>query len=448
MQIAAYGKQDTYLTGNPQITFFKYVYKKYSNFAIESIEHSLDNVNSVDETKNVVTISSHSGDLIHKVHLQVDFTAGVTTSSELATTYLSFTNNTGWAYVKEASIYIGEQLIDKHYSEWFDIWNELSDPYQKEHFLVNKHNSKKNYYNGVKNTEKPSSEQVNYLVSDDKLTCFIPLNFWFNRNPGLALPIIALQHHTIKFHFTFRKMSGLFNTNKNTTANPNKSPSVKLFIDFIFLDKDERRKFATDKHQYLIEQLQHIGPETLSNTHNLTLNHPVKELVWVCRNKNAGTEANDLSTQGVLCDGLLNKSSLTSGSWHYNDYFNYVCPDRSSLARTEIVGGNKSYEPFENATLLFSGIERFTKRKPTYFRLLQPSSHHSRVPTKHIYCYSFALKPEDFQPSGTCNFSQMHNAQLKFENISNTSNMDILIYAVNYNILCFMDGMAGLRFSN
>lgn len=450
MQIAAYGKQDVQLTGNPQMTFFKYVYKRYSNFAIESIEHTLDTVSSVEETNATVTINSHSGDLISKVHLQVEFTAGLemaTASKSDNTKYLSFTNGTGWAFVKEASISIGEQIIDKHYSEWFDIWNELTDYAQKEHLLVNKHNAKKSYYEGIKNQEAAEADQVKYIEADDKLICYIPLHFWFNRNPGLALPIIALQHHDIKFHFTFRRMSALFNSNANTVANPNVAPTVKLFIDFIFLDKDERKKFATEKHQYLIEQLQRVGPDSLSTTHNLNFNHPVKEIFWICRNKKAGTEATDLSTGGTNTDALNNLSSNAESTWDYNDFFNYVCPDRTDLGRTEVIGGNKSYEPFEYARLTFNGIDRFTKRKPSYFRIVQPSTYHSRIPTKHIYCYSFALKPEDYQPSGTCNFSQIHNSQLLFENISTTGNMDIIIFAVNYNQLCIMNGMAGLRYS-
>ena len=450
MQLAAYGKQDVHLTGNPQMTFFKYVYKRYSNFTIESVEHTLDTINNVGETKTTVTISSHSGDLISKVHLQVEFTAGLemaTASKSDPTKYLSFTNETGWAFVKEASISIGEQQIDKHYSEWFDIWNELSDYAQKEHLLVNKHNGKKSYYEGIKNKEAAAVDQVKYIEADDKLICYVPLHFWFNKNPGLALPIIALQHHEIKFHFTFRRMTGLFNSNANAEYNPNKVPNVKLFIDFIYLDKDERTKFATEKHQYLIEQLQKIGPEPLSISHNLNLNHPVKELIWVCRNNKAGTEATDLTTQGSNTNAITNLSSYAESTWSYNDYFNFVCPDRTDPRRTESLGGSKSYEPFEYARLTFNGVDRFTKRKPSYFRVVQPSTHHSRIPTKHIYSYSFALRPEDYQPSGTCNFSQIHNSQLLFENISTVGNMDLLVFAVNYNQLCIMNGMAGLRYS-
>lgn len=451
MQLAAYGKQDVHLTGNPQMTFFKYVYKRYSNFAIESVEHSLDTMNSVNETKTVVTINSHSGDLISKVHLQVEFTAGLemaNASKSDPTKYLSFTNGTGWAFVKEASISIGDQQIDKHYSEWFDIWNELSDSEQKEHLLVNKHNAKKSYYEGIKNQEEPAVSQVKYIEADDKLICYVPLHFWFNRNPGLALPIIALQYHEIKFHFTFRRMTALFNSNANAENNPNIAPKVNLFIDFIYLDKEERKKFATEKHQYLIEQVQRMGPESLSTSHNLNFNHPVKELIWVCRNKKAGTEATDLTTQGSNTDGVNNLSSVSESNWAFNDFFNFVCPDRTNVARTEVIGGNKSYEPFEFARLTFNGIDRFTKRRPSYFRILQPSTHHSRIPTKHIYCYSFALRPEDYQPSGTCNLSQIHNAQLLFENISTSSNMELIVFAVNYNQLCIMNGMAGLRYSN
>ena len=173
MQLAAYGKQDVYLTGNPQITFFKYVYKRYSNFAIESVEHTLDNINTVDESKCIVTINSHSGDLIHQVFVQIEFEAGVeltNAAKNLDTNYLSFTNETGWAYIKEASISIGDQIIDRHYSEWFTVWNELSDATQKQHIIVNKHNAKKAYYESIKNLENPNVlQQRRYIINNDKL---------------------------------------------------------------------------------------------------------------------------------------------------------------------------------------------------------------------------------------------------------------------------------------
>lgn len=451
MQLAAYGKQDVYLTGNPQITFFKYVYKRYSNFAIESVEHTLDNINTVDESKCIVTINSHSGDLIHQVFVQIEFEAGVeltNAAKSLDTSYLSFTNETGWAYIKEASISIGDQIIDRHYSEWFTVWNELSDATQKQHIIVNKHNAKKAYYESIKNLENPNVlQQRRYIINNDKLICYVPLQFWFNRNPGLALPIVALQHHNIKFHFTFRKMTGMFNSNAQLANNPNKVPKIKLFVDFIFLDKDERKKFATEKHQYLIEQVQQLGPIKLQNIHNLTFNHPIKELIWVCRNNKAGTEASDLTIFENNINAVNNLSKNNEDTWQYNDYFNFSCPDRN-ISREEVIGGGKSFEPYEHATILFNGIERFTKRKPSYFRIVQPGNHHSRIPTKHIYSYSFSLKPEDYQPSGTCNFSQIHNPQIKFDNITTSGNMDLIVYGINYNLLCIMNGMAGLRFSN
>lgn len=450
MQLQAYGKQDKCLTGNPEITFFKYVYKRYHNFSIETAEEILNTTGSVDEHTVFKTICPHGGDLMHKAHLQITFTAGTTMDNKgTSTNYLSFTNNTGHAYVKEASILIGDQEIDKHYSEWFDIWNELSDPYNLEHLSVNKHNAKTSYYKSTKNDEvSDPNDEVIYIESDDKLTCYVPLKFWFNMNPGLALPLIALQYHSIKFKFLFRKLDGLFNSN-TTFSNPTIAPDVKLYVDYIYLEEDQRRKFATDQHKYLITQLQRSGPETLKTSHDLIFNHPVKELIWVCRNSRAGTEGSDPATNGANFDGSLNISSATGnfgGSWNYNDYFNYSSPDRSIL--TEVIGGSKSYEPFTYATLLFNGIERFSKRRPSYFRIAQPSSYHSNIPGKHIYSYSFCLKPEEYQPSGTCNFSMIQTPQLRFDTVCGSGQlMEIIIFAVNYNQLCIKDGMAGIRFS-
>lgn len=450
VQLQAYGAMDKKLTGNPQMSYFPYVYKRHTNFAIETREEVLDLTSSVGEQTTIKTIVASQADLMYKAHVQIKFTASTTMDNQgTSTNYLSFTNNTGHAFVKEVSILIQDQEIDKHYSEWFDIWSELTDPNEIEHLPVNKHVGKNIYYKSIKNPEADVADQEIFIESDDTLTCYVPLKFWFTKNPGLALPLLCLYHHTVKFKFVFRKMDALFNSN-TTFSNPTTAPDVKLYIDYILLDEDERRKFITDnKHTYLITQLQRHGPQQLTNIHDLVFNHPVKEIVWVCRNQNAGTEGSNPAVNGASFDGASNLSSATAdfgGSWNNNDFFNYSSPDRSIL--TEVVGGNKSYEPFTYATLLLNGIERFTKRRPSYFRITQPMNYHSKVPSKHIYVYSFALKPEEHQPSGTCNFSVIQKAQLKFDAVSGTGQqMDLIVFAVNYNQLCIMDGMGGLRFS-
>jgi hypothetical protein len=459
LQLNAYGEQDKMLTGtllnnntrnNPNMSFFKYVYRKHTNFAIEQVEHIIENSKSLEEYKGISTLSSRTGDLVTNCIIKMEFTAGVTMDNkDVSTNYLTFTNNTGHAYLKDVEIRIGEQMIDKHYSLWLDIWNELTDKDFREHTAVNKHSAKLAYYKGTKNSEETNpNNYVKYIEADDTLTCYVPLKFWFNRNPGLALPLIALQHHTVKLHMTFRKMSAIFNSN-TTFSEPNIIPEVNVIVDYVFLDGEERRKFAMGKHKYLIEQLQYQGAENLTTRHNLTFNHPVKEIIWVCQNRRASTEGDNPSTNGSNFDGTINLSSSESNfgaSWGYNDYFNYSSPDRSVL--TEVIGGSKSYECFNYARLQINGIDRIEKQRPSYFRICQPMTHHTKIPNKHIYTYSFALYPEEYQPSGTCNFSMLNSAHLVFDSVSNSEQlMDINIFAINYNELCIMNGMGALRYN-
>jgi hypothetical protein len=173
--------------------------------------------------------------------------------------------------------------------------------------------------------------------------------------------------------------------------------SASLYVDYIYLDTDERRRFAQVSHEYLIEQLQFTGDESGSNKIKLNFNHPVKELIWVEKNNNAG----------------IGRYTTT----------------------------------YESAKLQLNGHERFSVRKPAYFQYVQPYQHHNRVPTEQgINVYSFALKPEEHQPSGTCNMSRIDNATLNLDRVSKTST--IKVFAVNYNVLRVMSGMGGLAYSN
>jgi len=356
MQLVAYGAQDVYLTGNPQITFWKVVYRRHTNFAMESIEQTFNG--TADFGRKVTCTVSRNGDLVHKVYLQVEVT-GVSTNVNKAF---------GHALIKSVEVEIGGQQIDKHYGEWLDILHELSCPEEKKTGVE----TMLGYGDG---TQTPT-------------TLYIPLQFWFCRNPGLAVPLIALQYHEVKINLEF---------NANPAGNGSMT-SAALWVDYIYLDTDERRRFAQVSHEYLIEQLQFTGTETLANATNkvrMNFNHPVKELVWVA-------------------DG----SGVNSMNWG------------------ALVGDVK---------MLLNGHDRFAARDSSYFKLVQPHQHHTRVPTKSVHCYSFALKPEEHQPSGTCNFSRIDNATLQ---VGHTSAATLRLFAVNYNVLRVMSGMGGLAYSN
>lgn len=423
IQLRTSGKQTKHIVGNPQTTHFKSVYFRHTNFAIESIPCVFNNSISNTSESNVSVIIHKTGDLVSNAH--IEFILKLTTNSLSGGTYVNFTNSTGYAAIKEVSIEINSQEIDKHYSEWFDIWNELTDPHYNEHKLVNKHNAKYTYLKSNNGTTR--------------VKCYVPLKFWFCRNPGLALPLVALQNSQVIMKFKFRNPYTLINTDHTSgTITPSYEKIPELYVDYIFLDTKEKRDFATKKHQYLIEQLQFNRKQTFTNNHELNFNNPVKELIWVCQNKNVNIEYN-LNSIGNNADAYSNVNTSLD---YNNDYFNYQSISTSSQDYLYTLTNN---EPFNEAEIFFDGNSRFNKRKATYFRTIQPSTYHSKVPSKHIYIYSFSLKPEEHQPSGVCNFSKLKSAKITFS--SPATNTDILMFAHSYNLLRIMEGKAGIAYS-
>ena len=353
MQLVAYGAQDIYLTGNPQITFFKVVYRRHTNFAMEAIVQTFEGQPAAN--RKVSATIARNGDLVHRVYLECD---GAVTASGL---------------VEEVELEIGGQLIDRHCGKWMEIWVELTHDSAK----------KAQYEDMTEGTDKS----------------WMPLQFSFCRNPGLAIPLIALQYHEVKLNIRFG----------DTVPG-----TVCLYCDYIYLDTDERRRFAQTSHEYLIEQTQSSKSNAVAagcaNKVPLHFNHPVKELVW-CFNNNVG---------GVAAAKVL---------------------------------------------LRLNGHERFSARCGAYFSRVQRYQHHtgakgSKLSTAdtndswgdELQMYSFALQPEEHQPSGTCNFSRIDNAMLEVSDLAadadtNTSAC-VDVYAMNYNVLRIMSGMGGLAYSN
>jgi len=289
MQLVAYGAQDIYLTGNPQITFFKVVYRRHTNFSMEAIEQTFSG--SPDFGRKVYCTISRNGDLIHRVYLQVKLPA-VKADGDSS---FRWVNYVGHALIKHVEVEIGGQRIDKHYGDWLHIWNELSQTAGKSD----------GYDNMVGNVDR-LYRSVGGGQTVDGLTLFIPLQFWFCRNPGLALPLIALQYHEVKINLEFRSFSDLCGTSKADNSEGDlptgvSLESASLYVDYIYLDTDERRRFAQVSHEYLIEQLQHTGDESVNQTNvkvKLNFNHPVKELVWVvqldsCVNSNLQVDSDN-----------------------------------------------------------------------------------------------------------------------------------------------------------
>jgi hypothetical protein len=384
MQLVAYGAQDIYLTGNPQITFFKVVYRRHTNFSMESIEQTLSG--TVGFGNKVTSTVSRNGDLIHKVY--AEFTKGSSNTFDA-----NGCANFGSAVLEEVELEIGGQRIDKHYGHWMEVWSELSEVnptgaagLQAATLTAGTVFQNMSGMGGVFGGDTAVTENI-----------FVPLQFYFCRNPGLALPLIALQYHEVKI--TVKLAS-------NTTMAL--GGTMKLWVDYIYLDTDERRRFAQQSHEYLIEQLQYENHASAVNM-ELNFNHPVKELVF------AG--------QGAAADTGAGPSTPTSIS------------TTSTLQ------------------LKLNGHDRFAARDYRYFTRTQVAQHHSGFGginpqsgggiADSIGVYSFALKPEEHQPSGTCNFSRIDNARLILGGAQALN-----VYAVNYNVLRIMSGMGGLAYSN
>ena len=426
LQLVAYGAQDVYLTGNPQITFFKVVYRRHTNFAIEAIQQTFNGTTAFGNTVTVTV--SRNGDLISRVYLQVKLPTLTNYKFNDATTD-RYVNYIGNRLVNSVIVEIGGQQIDKHYADWLYIWNELSLPYGKK-YAYERMIGADGDITSSKNT------QYNYL--------YIPFEFWFCRNVGLALPLIALQYHEVKFKIQLESMANCIKAGSGgysvatTGAFPNNVLNLTMWIDYIFLDTDERRRFAQLSHEYLIEQLQFTGSETLAvndNRYRLNFNHPCKELVWVAKpTANASnpnlwynyTNSTSLLTVDVGVVGLASSNFASS----------------NLINQVEPAGAN----PFNTCLLQLNGNDRFTVREGLYFNYVQPYQHHTNIPkNKGINVYSFALKPEEHQPSGTLNMSRIDTAVLAL-NSQVAGNVNI--YAVNYNVLRIMSGMGGLAYSN
>ena len=410
MQLVAYGAQDVFLTGKPEISFFKVVYRRHTNFAMESIEQTING--TVKPGNRLTSTISRNGDLISNVYLEVDF--GSTDTAKLF-------NSVGHALIEYVELEIGGQRIDKHYGEWMEILSELTLPEEKRQGFKEMIGRRDAYIAGSSPLES------------NKL--FIPLQFFFCKNPGLALPLIALQYHEVKLNIKLRDMTDF------SSLSAINDFDVKLYVDYVYLDTTERRRFAQMQHEYLIEQLQHTGPAAGDEqTQRLNFNHPIKELVWVFRKGQSGTEKMNFSFSGGA-NYIQYHNSLTGDAEQNGDVANVVDPFLSTSAT----------DWFSSMKLQLNGHDRFSERDVRYFRLVQPYQHHTRVPAKHVYVYSFALNPEAHQPSGTCNFSRLDNVSMKFEFDSSkqvTSTDELLVYAVNYNVLRIMSGMGGLSYSN
>jgi hypothetical protein len=559
MQLVAYGAQDVYLTGNPQITFWKVTYRRYTNFAMESIEQTFNG--QADFGRRVTCTISRNGDLAYDTTLQVtlpqigqQLANPAPVGGAPSAVYARWLDFPGEQLISQVEVEIGGQRIDRHYGDWMHIWNQLSMPAAQE----------RGYYQMVGNTTQltyitdPSFSDVDGPCQADaprqicaprnalpETTLYVPLQFWFCKNPGLALPLIALQYHEVRINIDLRPIDECLWAVSSLDCNDGQSVKVNaaynqslvaasLYVNYVFLDTDERRRMAQNPHEYLIEQLQFTGDESVGSSSNkikLNFNHPVKELIWVVQpdanvdycasftcnqvlNKALGaqpfnyTDAIDALPNAIHAFGgpkataeggpsgnaFIDKNGLfqLAGAadhdvsqnaydhfWnaeagpHYGDTAGgegyYSTPNLAPangqgtesyvsdagtfvLSQTALTLHCWGENPVVTAKLQLNGQDRFSEREGTYFDLVQPFHCHTRTPDTGINVYSFALRPEEHQPSGTCNFSRIDNATLQLvlsnATVQGTSTAKVRVYATNYNVLRIMSGMGGLAYSN
>ena len=518
MQLVAYGAQDVYLTGNPQITFWKVTYRRHTNFAMESIEQTFNG--QADFGRRVTCTISRNGDLAYRTYLQVtlpEINQDLKNNSD-GDVYARWLDFPGEQLISQVEVEIGGQRIDRQYGDWMHIWCQLTLSKEQE----------RGYYKMIGNTT-----QLTYVCDKDfanidgpcsadgvrqvcaprnalpETTLYVPLQFWYCRNPGLALPLIALQYHEVKINLDIRNIEECLwavssldgNGKKVADAYKQSLAAASLFVDYIFLDTDERRRMAQNPHEYLIEQLQFTGDESVGSSSNkikLNLNHPCKELVWVvqpdanvdyCASLLEGNSLNHLlgaqpfnytdaldalpnAVHAFGGQGNVTSSNFIIGSGRFEDPFANVLEPATGfttatgnttesgvsdagtfvLAETALDMHCWGENPVVVAKLQLNGQDRFSEREGTYFDLVQPFQHHTRAPDTGINVYSFALRPEEHQPSGTCNFSRIDNATLQLvlsnATVQGVNTAKVRVYAVNYNVLRIMSGMGGLAYSN
>jgi len=427
LQLVAYGAQDAYLSGNPQITFWRGLFKRHTNFAMEPFRVNLTGQASWG-TKHSAILGRHA-DLVSSCYLEVELDTidALTFPIRYGPNDTTSTNKTqvkaAYNLLRYVELDIGGQIIDRLYGEWMYIWTLLTHSIDKLMAL-----SAGLYDTGVaSNTCGIDGRPV--LGN----SYHIPLPFYFARNPSAAVPLIALQYHEVKINIMWNKTEIVQKNNSTGAAKSNGPRQANLICDYVYLDVEERRRMAQESHEYLIEQTQYNEDKGVTGAMircDLTFNHPVKELVWVVQNSALGS-----CTLG---------NAQGSGTRRFDP-----------LDFTE----NAMY----SANLQLNGQDRMQTLYSPYFNAVQVYQHHSGgflLPGVNgayggIYCYSFALKPEEHQPSGTCNFSRIDSATLVMTlngstpvSLADTQNYDVRVYAINYNILRVMSGMGGLAYSN
>jgi len=513
LQLVAYGAQDAYISGNPHITFWKVLYKRHTNFAIEAFRVNFTGAPNYGQ--RVVAVVNRNADLIWKTYVQVVLPDTSTGKTNPVLWSGDDQRRIGYILLKKIEVEIGGQIIDTHYGEWLYLWECLTSNFDTS---VKLDSMVGGAYNGTYTTNTSCGGRPAVL--------YIPLQFWFCRNPGLALPLIALQYHEVRFNITLGAATdlvskGAYSSISQAAANLPDIQDMAMYMDYIYLDVEERRRFAQESHEYLIDQLQTGIPQTINTASgrlDLTLNHPVKELFWVFQDARKTDCGSDVTatigyTQPFTYDDIVFKARIQINGQdrfdeRYGDYFWKVQPYQhhtggafwpihnavattATLANggavqasfTGVISGNTLTASAVTGTIVVNmlitgagvplgtyvtGYGTGAGGAGTYelsifatvastAMLGSLNNVQSQTSFNPINVYSFAISPEEHQPSGTCNFSRIDTATLVYESItsggagnfpSKAYPFNFRVYAVNYNIFRIMSGMGGLAYSN
>jgi hypothetical protein len=422
----------------------------------------------------------------------------------------------GHRLIKQVELEIGGQRIDRQYGDWMQIWTQLSTDAGNVKVLDSIIGHTHDLVLMKRTSGVPLDQTCS--ASETTISCvprqgtpaktlYIPLQFWFCRNPGVSIPLIALQYHEVRINVDFETWQNCqYYESAVGTPAPLAAASLaaaSIYVDYVYLDTEERRRFAQQSHEYLIEQVQYTGAESITSSSNkiqLNFNHPVKELLWVVQRDSfvdcsiapwlssiGGAQpfnySDDFSTEGIIMSLLSQASGSAAsgqvtasvsaplgqgatqgtasdsavlgadtfdsvGSMEFDSGVNYLLAKVILDSDVRCEGKN----PVEVGKLQLNGQDRFTEREGSYFDKVQPYQHHSRSPSTGINVYSFALRPEEHQPSGTCNFSRIDKATLQLtvslNTVTGARTAQVRVYALNYNVLRVMSGMGGLAYSN
>jgi hypothetical protein len=453
------GTGDDILSINPQITFFKKVYKRHTNFGLETRQVSTSTNSSVNFGESVTYTIDKTGTLINNMYIEFTLPPTVKSDGKVNEKYISgnevagnptfdttfngggfvsnwdkycyYVNAVGYAILNEVTLEIDGNKIDKHNGLWYDIWNELTDPMRKEWSLV-----------GKRDDTEPGK-----FAQQKKSRYYVPLKFYFNRNPGLSFPIFLIDDNKVKVSISLNNMRQLVKCDVPIAGealifdNTVKITDFKFFTNYVFLDSAEENRIRNNlPNEYLIETVDMKTNIKESELSKMILNNPVKEIIWVVRNTTRLASGSET---------IIPKKSETT-SLNPNDVFNY------SLSNENIHLGYGSFDTFKTVKFTISNQDRIQETDATYFRTLQPYYHHSNVPGginnnethKYIYSYSFAITPEEYQPSGSYNFTKSDDyLKITFKGLGNPdadannfTDYRVDLFAFHYKFLSVNEG--------